>query len=461
MTWYDDLIKPDPVSGEPKPTVSAWQAFFLHVRNLSFDDLTLTDNTTNNASTSKHGLCPKLDGDATHFLRSDGLQATPPGTDLPPDVEGFLKNDGSGTYSWTTPAGAGDITGPSSATDGAIALFDTTTGKKIKDSAKTLATTLGSTDATVPTSKAVKDVTDGKAAASHSHAESDVTNLVTDLAGKAAASHTHTEGDITNLTSDLAAKATDTAVIHKATAGEIAALNEKTTPASADLLIIEDSADSNNKKRVQIGNLPSSSGAAVWTSILASITTTPASTSTITTTSDLTSSIKIGYALEYTIGGTVYYGIVTAITSSLITIAGAPLGGTITAISYADKRQTARESVKIYGYWNDGTNTNLIAQKLGTAAYWELGQAALVQVGYVGGSIDTGASQPTININQAGSAVLSSEVTPTATYQKSIVNINTSNYLISKGSIFEVVVASNGTNLNSWNLGVELVWVLI
>lgn len=49
---------------------------------------------------------------------------------------------------------------------------------------------------------------------------------------------------------------TDNDAIHDNVAGEIAALTEKVSPASADLLIIEDSADSNNKKKVQIGNLP-------------------------------------------------------------------------------------------------------------------------------------------------------------------------------------------------------------
>lgn len=46
-----------------------------------------------------------------------------------------------------------------------------------------------------------------KAASSHTHAQADITNLVSDLAGKAAASHTHAQADITNLVSDLAAKA--------------------------------------------------------------------------------------------------------------------------------------------------------------------------------------------------------------------------------------------------------------
>ena len=43
-------------------------------------------------------------------------------------------------------------------------------------------------------------------------------------------------------------------------AGEIALITEKATPVSADLVVVEDSEDSNNKKRVQVGNLPSGSG---------------------------------------------------------------------------------------------------------------------------------------------------------------------------------------------------------
>ena len=50
----------------------------------------------------------------------------------------------------------------------------------------------------------------------------------------------------------------DSTAIHDDTAGEIAAVAEKVAPVNADLLLIEDSADLNNKKRVQIGNLPGS-----------------------------------------------------------------------------------------------------------------------------------------------------------------------------------------------------------
>lgn len=53
----------------------------------------------------------------------------------------------------------------------------------------------------------------------------------------------------------------DAAAIHDNVAAEISLVAEKVAPVSADLLLIEDSADSNNKKRVQIGNLPTGSDA--------------------------------------------------------------------------------------------------------------------------------------------------------------------------------------------------------
>jgi len=52
----------------------------------------------------------------------------------------------------------------------------------------------------------------------------------------------------------------DADAIHDNVTAEISAIAEKTTPVNADLLIIEDSAASNAKKRVQIGNLPSGGG---------------------------------------------------------------------------------------------------------------------------------------------------------------------------------------------------------
>lgn len=60
---------------------------------------------------------------------------------------------------------------------------------------------------------------------------------------------------------DFGSAATDGAAIHDNEAGEIALITEKITPVSTDLLLIEDSAAANAKKKVQIGNLPGGGGA--------------------------------------------------------------------------------------------------------------------------------------------------------------------------------------------------------
>ncbi len=54
------------------------------------------------------------------------------------------------------------------------------------------------------------------------------------------------------------ASGTDGDAIHDNVPSEISAITEKSTPTSSDYLIIEDVADSNAKKRITIGNLPSS-----------------------------------------------------------------------------------------------------------------------------------------------------------------------------------------------------------
>lgn len=119
----------------------------------------------------------------------------------------------------------------------------------------------------------------GAAASSHTHTESQITDLnhtdgnaihkttvgeINGLTNKAspvandilviedsAASYAKRKVSISNLPGGV-----DTTAIHKAISSEISAITEKTLPVSADLLLIEDSAASNTKKRLQIGNLP-------------------------------------------------------------------------------------------------------------------------------------------------------------------------------------------------------------
>lgn len=92
----------------------------------------------------------------------------------------------------------------------------------------------------------------------------------------------------------------DGTAIHKATAAEISAMTEKTVPINADLLVIEDSAASNAKKKVQIGNLPNSAifgkdYQAVASDARVSTTSDVFQTKTTLTTPALTGTYRIGW----------------------------------------------------------------------------------------------------------------------------------------------------------------------
>ena len=70
-------------------------------------DISLSDNTTNNASTTKHGFLKKLSGNSSQFLNGEG--------------------------NFSTPAGGGDVLGPASNTDGKIPQWDGADSKTLKD----------------------------------------------------------------------------------------------------------------------------------------------------------------------------------------------------------------------------------------------------------------------------------------------------------------------------------------
>jgi len=63
----------------------------------------------------------------------------------------------------------------------------------------------------------------------------------------------------------------DNDAIHDNIAGEIEAISEKTDPVGADIILIEDSEDSNNKKKVQIGNLDTDDSDAIHNNVAGEI----------------------------------------------------------------------------------------------------------------------------------------------------------------------------------------------
>jgi hypothetical protein len=136
-----------------------------------------------------------------------------------------------------------------------------------------------------------------------------------------------------------------------------------------------------------------------WTQI-ADFTATPASTSTITTSSDLSGTIKAGFPLKYTIGGTEYTGRVLAITSNLITVEGPSLSGDITALYYGDPARVVQLDFLIPGYYEDATNYTLFASDLGQCIPWKQGPAYIVSAS-VRSRVTDGSSNGTWNLVKA------------------------------------------------------------
>lgn len=93
-----------------------------------------------------------------------------------------------------------------------------------------------------------------KAGAVHDEAHSVTSHNDTTATG--AELETLTDGSDADALHTHSADGIDTSAIHDNQSAEISVITEKGSPVNADLLLIEDSASSNVKKRVQIGNLP-------------------------------------------------------------------------------------------------------------------------------------------------------------------------------------------------------------
>lgn len=73
--------------------------------------------------------------------------------------------------------------------------------------------------------------------------------------------------EISNILDSLSIDAIDGDAIHDNVASEISAIGEKVTPVDADIVVLEDSAAGNVKKKAQLGNIPYPSGVSQLTDL--------------------------------------------------------------------------------------------------------------------------------------------------------------------------------------------------
>jgi hypothetical protein len=180
-------------------------------------------------------------------------------------------------------------------------------------------------------------------------------------------------------------------------------------------------------------------------------------------TADLTSTILVGYGLKYTISSVVYYGVVTAITSNLLTVAGAPLGGDVTAL-YWCSTGVFQLDFFIPGLFADAANTTLIATDAHSKISWRIAKSYCVRMLHTVRIDDTGANQPIVNVSINGSALCTSNTNAglavAETWVSTVVDINTSNYDINPTEAIEVITDASGSNDNAVDLTVSLVFVM-
>jgi hypothetical protein len=209
-----------------------------------------------------------------------------------------------------------------------------------------------------------------------------------------------------------------------------------------------------------------------WT-VLAATTdfaTTAPSTSTITMNTDQTANIAIGAPIRYTFNGTVLYGQVTALTSSLMTFRGSAIttgAGLLTALSWGDHSQIGQLSIPIPGYYASVTTSTAINDRLRMPSgyLWDIGPAYFVGINIQNGTADSGGTQAIVNAIVNGNALDTSNTNnglsiSGTTLVRSVVDINATiaNTLLSRGQYVEVKV-TKGTNGDALDLMVNLIVV--
>jgi hypothetical protein len=190
----------------------------------------------------------------------------------------------------------------------------------------------------------------------------------------------------------------------------------------------------------------------------------PASTSTITMTD--TSDFAIGYPVKYRDSSGTFYGIVTAVAAnSLLTIAGATLD---TGRQLLELRVGRPERVVPATFFVDGTygaaEQDLFAVVTKSRYRWSMANAYLVRFSAAHDTVDTGATQPVVNVKVGGDLVATTGVAMSGVagtwVNNGAVDISPTHYAVANGDAIDIRCTTAGANGNAEDLTVSMVFVL-
>ncbi len=180
-----------------------------------------------------------------------------------------------------------------------------------------------------------------------------------------------------------------------------------------------------------------------------------------------TGKMKVGLPIKYTIGGTTYYGVVSAVVEDAsIGIFGAPMGGDLTALHVGPAQRVVPVRCFVGGTYGDDVVATLLKTDMKTYERWEWPTAYLVHFACVHAAVDTG-DEAKINVNVNGAPVSTNDTNlgvqlgaADTWVNNSAVAINVSNYDIQWHEALEINCTEAGGTGDAEDLTVACVFVL-
>jgi len=193
-----------------------------------------------------------------------------------------------------------------------------------------------------------------------------------------------------------------------------------------------------------------------------------ASTSTFTVTDNATnqSIFATGRPIRFRqAAGTWRYAIITDYTTGTITVAGHPItnAAEMTEMEWGNFDRVQTLSFAINGEFADGASTSLIEDDLFTFFKWTMAKAYCVLISHRVTDVDTGASQPRVNLRVNGQPVSTSNTNAgrdvSTSWVDTVVDIAVANYDINWGEAIEISTDANGTNNDARSLSLQATFV--